>query len=216
MNSSLKPLLGIYGKVAGKSSNKPQVEKNSYIFEFYAIIGGFMTAQQRFDITLDPFELARKGQQFEGLILSRDMSRVVDLIGVDATLRARLDFGIDENGLRFVTGSVAGAVALECQRCLKSFDYELDIQFKLGLVRSETQIAALPDEYEPLLVEDETLLLRDIVEDEIILALPTAPSHSEGPCAEKLAEKTDETAEQQDEDTQRPFANLAELMKKKD
>ena len=194
------------------------MKKISYIFEFYAIISGFMTMQERFDIELDPYALAKQGRSVSGRLVAKSLSRVVDLVGSEAEFEAQLDFGIDPNGLRIVSGAVQGKVTLQCQRCLEKFEGLLDIKFSLALVRSEQQIASLPEEYEPLLIEHELILLKDIVEDEIILALPTAPVHKleECPAATAQIETCAREVDEEDEQvTQRPFANLAELMKQK-
>ena len=171
--------------------------------------------QERFDIELDPFALARKGRSIAGRIPSKLLTRVVDLIGSEGEFDAQLDFGIDNHGLRFVRGSAHGRVTLQCQRCLETYQDTLDVDFTLALVKSEQQIAALPEEYEPLLVEDDVLLLKDIIEDEIILALPTAPVHSAQECSAAQTEESQVNSPQLDEQTQRPFAGLAELMKQK-
>ena len=94
------------------------MKKISYIFEFYAIISGFMTMQERFDIELDPYALAKQGRSVSGRLVAKSLSRVVDLVGSEAEFEAQLDFGIDPNGLRIVSGAVQGKVTLQCQRCL--------------------------------------------------------------------------------------------------
>ena len=50
--------------------------------------------------------------------------------------------------------------------------------FTLGIVTSEDDMDRLPEGYEPLLVSGEPLLTRDVVEDEVLLAVPAFPLHA--------------------------------------
>jgi uncharacterized protein len=47
----------------------------------------------------------------------------------------------------------------------------------LGIVTSIDQANRLPEGYEPLLVEEGKIPLKNIIEDEILLILPTFPKH---------------------------------------
>jgi uncharacterized protein len=199
----------------GKQAITSFDEKKSYIFEFYAIIASFMTKFTRFDITQDPFELAKKGRTISGSVFSKDMARIKDMIGADAEFAAKLDFGVTDRGLKYVTGAITGEVRLNCQRCLELYTHQLNINFRLGIVASEQQIANLPKEFEPLLVEEEVVFLRDIIEDEIILALPSAPLHSEEECSVKLnPTESQDTPSIVEETKRRPFEGLADLLDK--
>ena len=65
---------------------------------------------------------------------------------------------------------------LQCQRSLRRFLQPVRIRQRLGLIRRESDEAALPAECEPLLVSADGLLRPlDLVEDELILALPVVP-----------------------------------------
>ncbi len=169
----------------------------------------------RFDIEQDPFDLAKKGRFVAGSILTRDLRRVSDLVGDAGVLDVQLEFGIDDLGFRVVSGTVKGAVDLVCQRCLGTYVYAMDLAFTLGLVKSEAQIERLPDEYEPLLVEGEVLFLQDIIEDEIILALPAAPLHDEAVCSQKGVAVSVQKTQPQTVEMRRPFENLSDLLGKK-
>jgi uncharacterized protein len=70
----------------------------------------------------------------------------------------------------------------------------------------------LPLRYEPYLVEESPLLLRDVVEDELLLALPNVPMHDEKDCpaSEWLVAQHQDTHSQQDED-ENPFSILNKL-----
>lgn len=174
-----------------------------------------MTTFTRFDIKQDPFELAKKGRVICGEISSKSLPRLKDILVGDALFQAQMDFGISDTGQRVVTGDVKGDVELLCQRCLESFTQHIKFSFKLGIVSSEQEIARLTEDCEPLLVEGDEILLSDIIEDELILALPPAPTHKEGECsASSYAQSNESMEDVADETRQRPFEGLADLLKK--
>ena len=72
-------------------------------------------------------------------------------------------------------GRIAGPLMLECRRCGAAFAHELDLAVDLRLVFGEAEERAALADAEPLLIEDDRLLLRQIVEDEVLLALPMLP-----------------------------------------
>jgi uncharacterized protein len=72
-------------------------------------------------------------------------------------------------------GSVDGVVRLECRRCGKAFAHAVHLAMDLRLVFSEAEERSALADAEPLLVEDDRLPLRQIVEEEVLLALPMLP-----------------------------------------
>jgi methionyl-tRNA formyltransferase len=67
---------------------------------------------------------------------------------------------------------------------------------------------ALPDAYDPLLLETPLIRPRDLIEDELILAVPAVPRHAEGSCAPPAFEAGGEDALVE---RPNPFAALAAL-----
>ncbi len=79
------------------------------------------------------------------------------------------------NGWPRLHGAVDGHVTLECKRCGRAFLHVLHMVLDLRLVFSEDEERSALAAAEPLLVEDDRLPLRQIVEEEILLALPMLP-----------------------------------------
>ncbi len=162
----------------------------------------------------DPFELARQGSLLEGSPAPADMARLAPSLAADGgEVEARLACNRDAAGQAFVAGHVAARLPLVCQRCLEPVAVDVEADFRLALVESESEIARLGEEYEPLMVEGRSVRPLDIVEDELILALPLAPMHAE-PCGTRVREHEGEKASGEAE-TRKPFADLADLMKSK-
>jgi uncharacterized protein len=103
------------------------------------------------------------------------------------------------------------AVRLVCQRCLQAMEVPLEIDRSFRFVRNENEAAELDAQVEEdILVLSRSLDLRELVEDELLLALPLVPRHED--CrhpAAGLAEPpvTDEAPAERPH----PFAALAAL-----
>jgi uncharacterized protein len=102
--------------------------------------------------------------------------------------------------LRLHAGTVLNLV---CQRCLQPMAVPLELDSKLRFVADEAQAEAL-DEHseEDVLALTAALDLHELVEDELILALPLVPRHDH--CPNALATAAEPVAEQA-----HPFAALA-------
>jgi uncharacterized protein len=69
-------------------------------------------------------------------------------------------------------GRIEGRVTLACQRCGKAFAHAVQLAPDLRLVFSEAEERSVLADAEPLLIEDDRLPLRQLVEEEVLLALP--------------------------------------------
>jgi len=111
-----------------------------------------------------------------------------------------------------VVGQLKTDLALICQRCLERYDIPVEVELKLNWVKSEQDAKKLPLRYEPLLVESIPLKLNDVIEDELLLALPIIAMHELDECnAAKFV--TNDKAAEIEKEKPNPFAVLAELKK---
>jgi uncharacterized protein len=99
---------------------------------------------------------------------------------------------------------------LICQRCLGPVKIALHAEPHLAWVKTDEALAALPEEYDPLLSADGRVALADLVADELLLALPLVPRHEGGTACRDLPEAAAESATP-DEERKKPFAELAKL-----
>ena len=113
-------------------------------------------------------------------------------------------------------GRIIADVTLEalpevrCQRCLGSMSLPISSQSRVALVASESEVDAVPPELEVALAPEGRMRLADLVEEELLLALPGAPRHAEGHCPEESASSGRDVT---DEPARRPFADLGRMMK---
>lgn len=132
---------------------------------------------------IEPLELARNARSLTGSISLVGLGRLGEsLFSREGAVAISLHFGIDESGYACINGRLSANLKLVCQRCLESMDWPVETEFSLGIVTNERQMEALPANYEPLLVGAEPVLLADIIEDELILALPDIPAHEPSQC----------------------------------
>lgn len=100
-------------------------------------------------------------------------------------------------------------VSLTCQRCLKPVQERLDIDRWIRFVDTEAEAAALDvDSDDDVLAMPRHLDARELIEDELLLALPLVPRHEV--CPEPLAH-IDEGEPAMEEGKPNPFAKLAAL-----
>jgi uncharacterized protein len=129
------------------------------------------------------------------------------------TLRGRAQFR-REVGFVVAELDVAGEVQLVCQRCLKPMWQPIDSHVRIALVASEADAERAPPEFEPVRAPEGRVRIRDLVEEEVLLALPIVPLHADPrectPAAEVEAKAAAESP------MQKPFERLGELLKRKE
>ncbi len=136
---------------------------------------------------IDPFRYAEQDLRIDGQVKIADMPRLCAHLSAshDAAV-TDLHFGVDEQGVTFVEGSVQATLVLQCQRCMEPYQCEIMSHFALGVVKSLDEANALPSHYEPVMTLEGQLALRDLIEDELILNLPIIPRHEPENCRVKL------------------------------
>ena len=105
------------------------------------------------------------------------------------------------------------AVWLTCQRCLQPYRLALALDRRLRFVRGEAQAEALDAESEDdVLALSRSLDLRELIEDELLLALPLVPRHEvcPQPLPVPITVESDEPPEEAPE-RPNPFAALQGL-----
>lgn len=152
-------------------------------------------------------------RSFAGMLPVAAMSRLCGMLaGNEGAAQYALDFGRDEFGTAYLQVHVEAPLTLTCQRTLEPFVLPLTVDSRLGLIRSEREEAALPPGSEPLLVEDDGKLNpADVIEDELLLALPLVPVNPDSSLpAEVTGPGPDESVAEPNDN---PFAVLRELKK---
>lgn len=131
--------------------------------------------------------------------------------GVAGSVAGRARF-VRTQGLAVAEVTVRGAATLECQRCMQPMRVPIDTVVKVALVESEADVARVPSELEPVLAPGGRISIGELITEELLLTLPIVALHGEGePCAAPPAQAPGGAPGQ---DTHKPFARLADLLKR--
>jgi uncharacterized protein len=126
--------------------------------------------------SVDAWRMVQARRLFHGSLPLAAMARLRDSLAATAGMVTfDLEFGRDDLGVAHLHVRADAALPLTCQRTLETFELPVHIDTRLGLITQEAEESALPTGYEPLLTSDGTLRLADVIEDELILALPVIP-----------------------------------------
>ena len=165
---------------------------------------------------LDIDRLARGEAEIDFDVPLAELPRLKSRIaGIGGSVRGTARFGRQS---RFAVAelSLAGEATLQCQRCMQAMELPIESTTRVALILTEADAAEVPEELEPVLARDGRISAGELVEEELLLALPIVPLHEQPrDCAVPPAAPL-VSAEAPEHVTQRPFAGLAELLKEDD
>lgn len=161
--------------------------------------------------TFDPIRLAEEGAQLSGSLRLHAMPRLGEQ---DEGARVAIDLQFERAGkARWeMRGEIRATLRATCQRCLRRLTLDVQAQPSVVFVRSESEAAteaAMPAESD-VVVATQPLVLKDFVEDELLLAMPMIPLHPPGSACEL------QHVERRGDEKKNPFAVLSELKNRKD
>jgi uncharacterized protein len=179
----------------------------------------FMSCREDQDFAeavIDSLKFAADGDCVAGRLAVSRLARLDDvLVSRDGWLDCRLagfrerdESGVERFGLHL---QVSGRLGLRCQRCLGEVGFECAIDSRLLLMPPGVPSSEWPedeleaDDYDAIPANREMALL-ELVEEEVLLALPVVPRHAE------CRFPADVGAEEEESESS-PFAALAGLKK---
>jgi DUF177 domain-containing protein len=122
--------------------------------------------------------LAERKAALSGDIELSCMRRLCGLLGADGgSVTASLRFRQRYAGYVTVDLRCKAMLELQCQRCLEPMYHEVSEESRLALVESAAMEAHVPEDREPVLLEDGRLMPAGLIEDALIIVLPLAPRH---------------------------------------
>lgn len=136
-------------------------------------------------------------------------------LGADHVLNwsAQGELRADEAGAEQIWLHLTAEVSLPlmCQRCLGPVDIAVSVKQSFRFVGSEEAAEAQDEESEEdVLALSQEFNLADLIEDEVLMAMPVVPRHEECPVEVKL-EVADAGFEVASAEKRNPFAVLAKL-----
>ncbi|MBP0624290.1 YceD family protein [Cupriavidus consociatus] len=186
---------------------------------------------------LDLFAFCRKSESLSGDVAVRDLPRILAETAAQApasapeeTLAYTATGFVREEAAEpgapvarrlFLDVTIKGRMWLDCQRCLAPYAEPIDTATRFEVVESEEAADAAPmdDDEVDVIAGSKRFSLLELIEDEVLLALPVAPKHDACPSVhESLVTGTDgeaqPEAEPEEEKRPSPFAALAGLKNK--
>ncbi|MDF1817660.1 MAG: YceD family protein [Immundisolibacteraceae bacterium] len=132
---------------------------------------------------IDPKGFCEQGRVLSGTLSMKQMARLQAVVLEPLTdVEVDLQFSLEQQGLRVITGQVGASIIVECQRCLSPMEMRLDCFVGLQLVVDEEAADLVDDEWDPLIVSGDGVSLTELVEDELLVELPAVNLHDVGEC----------------------------------
>jgi len=144
---------------------------------------------------VDLFEFARAGRQASGKVLLSQLPRMLNEVPADAPAHdaqnaafswqaeGSQQMELQDNGAQgpqpYLRLALHGAAWLECQRCLAPYPQAFDIDATYRIVKTEEEASAFPldDDALDVIVGSRHFDLLNLIEEELLLALPLVPKH---------------------------------------
>jgi uncharacterized protein len=135
-------------------------------------------------------QVALRHEAFTGSVPLAKLPRLAASLAEPAgALQVELQATRDGEGQGWLHVEIRGKVPLTCQRGLHPFEWDCDVALSLALVESESEEEKLLKDTEAYVVEDDELPLRDLIEEEVLLALPIVPRCEDPDCVKRLTKK---------------------------
>ncbi len=169
------------------------------------------------DERLSYIELARQGARVQRQLAAQDLSRLSSVARIQDDVDVALEFYTDELGRHWVQGSAVARVRTSCQRCLERFPRSLHAQVSFCIAQEPTA-SELAKELDVFTAGSDMVLLSDLVEDDLLMALPERLCKSE-PCehAPRLSYPASGQGEKEaGSGVENPFSVLAALKNQTD
>jgi len=171
------------------------------------------------DRLLEPAGLAAKGWRWAGETPLAHWPRLaaVDAAGAEAGhgVTVEVTWREDEHGVPLLEAELAWRVNTTCQRCVEEMELALQASPRLFFgTQAQLDASIAGAGFEPCELEPGTTL-RQLLEDELLLAMPAFPAHERNEECGALAEKLAQLQPESDGHSgSSPFAVLAELKRK--
>lgn len=158
---------------------------------------------------IDPQAFAERKEELSGMISLQDLDERIgsaDFADPSAEVAYRVSGGKDAWARPYLQLALLGSLKLVCQRCLQAADFALDEEVRIVFFADEAALdaaMAADEELDGMVIQAETDLF-ELIEDQILMALPIAPRHDSCTAAD---------VRDANQNPANPFAALAGLRK---
>src|SRR5689334_17660177 len=141
-----------------------------------------------------------------------------ELVGTEGEAKGTVRFS-RQVGQAVADLEVRAEPEVVCQRCMQPMRWPVVVKSRIALVSDYNAADRVPEGLEVFLVEADSVSVRDLVDEEIMLAIPHVPRHEEdSECARRkvrMPGQPEGPEDAPDSQVQKPFAQLGELLKRK-
>jgi uncharacterized protein len=131
-------------------------------------------------IVINSLSFAREAGSLEGELPIASLTRILDkLVDSAGSLSYRVVGGVGSRNRSQLLLQLDGVLSVCCQRCLEGIDYPVELRSLLEFVDDEDDLTQedIEDDSRDFLPAQVELDIVALIEDEIILNLPSAPRH---------------------------------------
>lgn len=153
------------------------------------------------------------GFTWQGNVPVTDLPRLAEQVMADEMLMVALTL-TQQDKILWLNYDIKAVLSVACQRCLDPMPVDISGNYRMAILDSENKIGYLNalDETADYVLLDEVCLddkkmipVADMLEDELLLAIPLSPRHDD------CDMYTDSVGDVVDEPTENPFAILGQL-----
>jgi uncharacterized protein len=164
---------------------------------------------------VDCAQLARDAAVLERVYELADLERLQDVLtDTHGTVHARFAFSNTSSGRPGASLEVGARPRLRCQRCMQGFTVPVSGRSEIEFAEDETA-DALDEQREICRARGGKVSLRDLAEEELLMALPMAPAcDAPDRCGNAPSVPEEPGSAEEMEAMRRPFSGLRELLKK--
>ncbi|MBA3755666.1 MAG: DUF177 domain-containing protein [Nitrosomonas sp.] len=163
---------------------------------------------------IDPLDFVRNAGIHRDKIPLCRLVRLHDLLfDKESELTYKISGRFDKNNKPSLHLGIKGKIHLRCQRCLDKLTHIVDLQTFFLLVKNEAEFDQIDeDDTIDAILATPDLDVLNLIEEEIILSLPSSSRHPDGECKLHQPESNEDILSDDSQSTH-PFATLAKFKK---
>ena len=165
--------------------------------------------------SIQPRKLANKEGEVRFKWSVKDFERLSGMLYSDAgDIEVTISAHYDHRKRCLLVAKIVANLTLECQTSFEAIDYQVNKETTYCTVVTESQFAEVEEEYEPVLVDDGYLDVKQVIEDELILSVPIVANKSLDELEQEMSfGELDEAQIAKDEKASNPFSVLENFKK---
>lgn len=162
---------------------------------------------------VEPFRLCDANGRVTGRLAAEQLERIREFsVGTTDGVDVDLKFRRDEEGRNRISGTVDTVLHMQCERCLEPLDLPVHGDVDLLVIAAGTPVPESAGELNVVEIVDERLTLADLVEEEVLLAVPQFPVHES--CDMVAYDREAGSSQEKPAPKANPFDVLAKLKQK--